>query len=78
VVVRFLRVLEKAASLNFQVFFATMENGFSFGARARNNSDALKPSLEDLMSLSLANIAGKISEEILYGKASTALVAKSD
>jgi len=34
VVVRFLRVLEKAASRNFQVFFATMENGLSFGAGA--------------------------------------------
>ena len=40
--------------------------------------DTSKPSMNDLMSLSLANIAVKIPEEILYGKASAALATKSD
>jgi predicted RNase H-like HicB family nuclease len=40
--------------------------------------DTRKPSLHDLMSLSLVNIAVKIPEEILHGKASTAIAAKNN
>jgi len=43
-----------------------------------NDPDTQKPSMEDLMSLSLTNIAVKIPEEILHGKASTTVAAKSN
>ena len=43
-----------------------------------NDPDAQKPSMEDLMSLSLTNIAVKVPEEILHGKASTTIAAKSN
>ena len=43
-----------------------------------SDPDTLKPSLEDLMSLSLANITVKIPEGVLRGKASTGAAAKSN
>jgi predicted RNase H-like HicB family nuclease len=43
-----------------------------------SDPDTAKPSLEDLMSLSLANITVKIPEGVLRGKASTVAAAKSN
>jgi predicted RNase H-like HicB family nuclease len=43
-----------------------------------NDPDTAKPSLDDLMSLSLTNIPVKVPESVLYGKASTAAPKKSN
>jgi predicted RNase H-like HicB family nuclease len=43
-----------------------------------NDPDTQKPSMKDLMSLSLTNIPVKIPESILHGKASTTTTAKSN
>jgi predicted RNase H-like HicB family nuclease len=43
-----------------------------------SDPDTAKPSLEDLMSLSLANIPVKIPEGVLRGKASTVASAKGN
>ena len=40
--------------------------------------DTPKPSIEDLVSLSLTNILVKVPEGVLHSKASTALAAKSN
>ena len=42
-----------------------------------NDPDTLKPSFEDLMSLSLANIAVTVPEGVLHPQASTTVTAKS-
>jgi predicted RNase H-like HicB family nuclease len=43
-----------------------------------NDPDTQKPSMDDLMSLTLTNIAVKIPEEILHGKASTTTAKKNN
>jgi len=43
-----------------------------------NDPDTPKPSMEDLMSLSLINIPVKVSEGVLHRKASTTTAAKSN
>ena len=43
-----------------------------------SDPDTAKPSLEDLMSLSLANISVKIPEGVLRRKASTSAAAKGN
>lgn len=43
-----------------------------------SDPDTQKPSMEDLMSLSLTNIAVKIPEAVLHGKASTTITAKGN
>jgi len=43
-----------------------------------SDPDTAKPSLEDLMSLSLTNIPVKVPEGVLHPKASTAVSAKSN
>ena len=43
-----------------------------------SDPDTTKPSLDDLMSLSLANIPVKVPEGLLHGKASTSTAAKSN
>jgi predicted RNase H-like HicB family nuclease len=43
-----------------------------------NDPDTQKPSMEDLLSLSLTNIPVKIPEGVLHGKASTTTAAKSN
>jgi hypothetical protein len=43
-----------------------------------NDPDTQKPSMEDLMSLSLTNITVKIPEAVLHGKASTTIPAKGN
>jgi len=43
-----------------------------------SDPDTTKPSLEDLMSLSLTNIPVKIPEGVLRGKASTTAAAKGN
>jgi predicted RNase H-like HicB family nuclease len=43
-----------------------------------SDPDTQKPSLDDLMSLSLTNIPVKIPERILHGKASTAISAEGN
>jgi hypothetical protein len=40
--------------------------------------DTTKPSLDDLMSLSLANVSVSVPEGVLHGKASTANQTKSN
>ena len=43
-----------------------------------SDPDTSKPSIEDLMSLSLTNIPVKVPEGVLHPKASTAVTAKSN
>jgi len=43
-----------------------------------SDPDTTKPSLEDLMSLSLTNIPVKVPEGVLHRKASTTVTAKSN
>jgi predicted RNase H-like HicB family nuclease len=43
-----------------------------------NDPDTPKPSVDDLMSLSLTNILVKVPEGVLHSKASTAVTAKSN
>ena len=43
-----------------------------------NDPDTPKPSMEDLMSLSLTNIPVKVPEGVLHRKASTTVTAKSN
>ena len=43
-----------------------------------SDPDTVKPALEDLMSLSLANVPVKVPEGVLHAKASTAASAKSN
>jgi predicted RNase H-like HicB family nuclease len=43
-----------------------------------SDPDTPKPALEDLMSLSLADIAVRVPEEVLHAKASTATSAESN
>ena len=43
-----------------------------------NDPDTPKPALEDLLSLSLANIAVRVPEGVLHAKASAAVSAKSN
>ena len=43
-----------------------------------SDPDTVKPSLEDLMSLSLTNIPVKVPEGVLHPKASTTVTAKSN
>jgi predicted RNase H-like HicB family nuclease len=43
-----------------------------------NDPDTTKPSLDDLMSVSLANIPVKLPEGVLHHKASTAASAKGN
>ena len=43
-----------------------------------SDPDTTKPSLEDLMSLSITNIPVKVPESVLRGKASTVTAAKGN
>jgi predicted RNase H-like HicB family nuclease len=43
-----------------------------------NDPDTAKPSIEDLMSLSLTNIAVNVPKGVLHPKASAAVTAKSN
>jgi len=43
-----------------------------------NDPDTQKPSMEDLMSLSLTNIPVKVPEGVIHGKASITSTAKSN
>jgi predicted RNase H-like HicB family nuclease len=43
-----------------------------------NDPDTAKPSLDDLMSVSLTNIPVKVPESVLHGKTSTVVSAESN